>query len=66
MQNGERFYEEYDLLIATSDPSFNLEPTIYAQQCYDATWTYARALNKTLMGKCSYRHCYYLVKIEDA
>ena len=50
MQNGERFYKEYDLLIATSDPSFNLEPTVYAQQCYDATWTYARALNKTLMG----------------
>ena len=35
---------------ATSRLKLN-EQSIYAQQCYDATWTLARALNNTLNGE---------------
>ena len=56
LQNGYRFYEDYDRLINTSTLEPRLEPLIYTQQCYDATWTLAHALNTTLTGKLMGTH----------
>ena len=48
-QDGVRFHELYDQLLSVS-PFGNMS-SVYAEQGYDATWTFARALNKTLTGK---------------
>ena len=56
LQNGDRFYENYDHLINTSTLEPRLEPLIYTQQCYDATWILAHALNTTLTGKLMGTH----------
>ena len=47
-QTGARFYELYEQLLPLSP--FGNTSTNYAQHSYDATWTFARALNKTLTG----------------
>ena len=52
MQNGYEFQREYEALLSQSmDPPLNVtSQSIYGQQCYDAVWTLARALNRTIQG----------------
>ena len=55
-QNGFDFQSNYeDILYQSTSGHLDINvPTIYAQQCYDATWTLARALNMTINGEiCS-------------
>ena len=48
-QNGTQFEEEYNRRINESDLEFVSDP--YGQDCYDAMWTLAYALNNTIAGK---------------
>lgn len=52
MQNGYQFDSEYLSMFNRSrfPPLSITTQSIYAQQCYDATWTLARALNLTIKG----------------
>ena len=54
-QNGFEFQRKYeDILNQSSSGHLDINvPTIYAQQCYDATWTLAKALNTTIDGEIS-------------
>ena len=58
LQNGFEFQKKYeDLFNQSTFSELNLgehAQSVYAQQCYDATWTLARALNVTINGKTSY------------
>ena len=51
-QNGYQFESEYEAALFQSRGSpLNITGhSVYAQQCYDATWTMARALNLTIKG----------------
>ena len=51
-QDGFEFQKRYeDIFNRSMSPPLNLSvPSIYAQQCYDATWTLAKALNLTISG----------------
>ena len=52
MQNGTQFRARYESYLNRSQ--FNLTEIIYSQQCYDAAWALAYALNDTLTGECVY------------
>ena len=51
-QNGTQFRANYAEYLRMS--RFNLPNDIYSQQCYDATWALAYALNDTIAGET---HC---------
>ena len=50
MQNAAGFFEAYDQAYNNSIHD-NIVINAYGQQCYDATWTLARALNRTMTGE---------------
>ena len=49
LQNGTQFQTEYKNYVNMSQ--LNVTSNIYSQQCYDATWALAYALNDTLTGE---------------
>lgn len=55
LQNGFEFQKKYeDLFNQSKFSGLNLDEhgqSVYAQQCYDATWALARALNVTINSK---------------
>ena len=51
LQNGTQYLAEYGRYVSAS--KFNLSTTVYSQQCYDAMWALAYALNDTLTGETS-------------
>ena len=48
LQNGTVIEEHYEEYLKAS--TLNITSLNFYQQCYDATWTMARALNSTLNG----------------
>ena len=54
LQNGMQFLAEYNRYLTMS--RFNVTSDVYSQQCYDATWALAYALNDTLTGETSHIH----------
>ena len=48
-QNGTIFRQEYARYLHNVS-RFELSENVYSEQCYDATWTLAYALNGTLSG----------------
>ena len=52
IQNGSIFQEEYQSFLKRSmnSPLYIKTQSMYAQHCYDATWTLAKALNSTIEG----------------
>ena len=64
IQNGSIFQEEYQSFLKRSMNSpLNIKTQLmYAQHCYDATWTLARALNSTIEGTYSYTQQLYIYR----
>ena len=48
IQTGAEYFDEENAHL--NNEPFNLTKLEYAQYCYDATWTLAYALNKTING----------------
>ena len=49
LQTGGEFIDEEKTFL--NQPPLNLNMSDYSQYCYDATWTLAYAINKTISGK---------------
>ena len=52
LQDGEEFYRVTEELLKNSPILSGLNTTsVYYQQCYDATWTFAKALNRSISSE---------------
>ena len=57
LQNGTQFQAEYKNYLTRS--RLNVTSNNYSQQCYDATWALAYALNDTLTGETQHHKIIY-------